>query len=232
MKKLYFSVLGDSISTYEGYVPRGYPVFYMLANRYEASLSTVHDTWWGQVIRHFDGALMKNDSWSGSLTVERLEEPAFSCGCSAERTGNLGAQGEKPDILLLFMGTNDCGWRVPLQSEDKRDMGVFENAYDTMLSRVRENYPEAEVFCLTVYRKSCAAAPQYQEREEHIEMAERYCEVIRSAAKRAGCHVVELHDGNVTVDTIDGLHPSLDGMTAIARAVIHEMEQSCKRLFE
>lgn len=225
-EQMTFSILGDSISTYEGYVPRGYPVYYMFARRQEADLATFLDTWWGQVLSHFDGTLMVNDSWSGSLVTDKFELPKRASGCSDERTGNLGAEGQSPDNILVFMGTNDCGWRVPLQSDDKNDMTVFENAYEEMLRRVRTNHPDAHVYCLTLYRKKCTAYSAFHQSETSVEMEEMYCGIIRNAAEKMGCRLVELHDGSITVDTIDGLHPNRNGMTEIANAVICEMEKA------
>ena len=41
-----FSILGDSISTLEGYNPRGYKVFYAGENSKNSGVITMQDTWW------------------------------------------------------------------------------------------------------------------------------------------------------------------------------------------
>ncbi len=59
------------------------------------------DTWWGRVIDHFDGRLVANSSFSGSV----VEGYGFPAGNSEKRiTSLLGAQGECPDVVLVYMG--------------------------------------------------------------------------------------------------------------------------------
>lgn len=220
-----FSILGDSISTFEGFVPNGYDVFYMLYNQERADLLDWRDTWWGQVITHFDGTLLKNDSWSGSLVSDKYDYPRVSCGYTDERTGNLSLDGQDPDVIFVFIGTNDCGWRVQPASEDKDDMSVFENAYSAMLDKLKKNYPKAEIWCLTVCITTISGyANMICASETRLADEEVYVDIIKHLAEEKGCHVIDLHDGSLTVDTIEGLHPTKVGMTAIANKIIASME--------
>ena len=43
------SIIGDSISTYEGYNPSGYAVFYDQEMCARNGLKSVYDTWWAKV---------------------------------------------------------------------------------------------------------------------------------------------------------------------------------------
>ena len=52
-----FSIMGDSISTYEGYNPFLYDVFYTEERAALAGLRSADDTWWMQVIHAFGGEL-------------------------------------------------------------------------------------------------------------------------------------------------------------------------------
>lgn len=40
------SVMGDSMSTFEGYIPEGWNVFYTGENLDFTGVTTVDDTWW------------------------------------------------------------------------------------------------------------------------------------------------------------------------------------------
>ena len=51
-KKRFF-ILGDSISTLEGYHPEGYKVFYSGDNCVGFKVTERKDTWWDKVIRFF-----------------------------------------------------------------------------------------------------------------------------------------------------------------------------------
>lgn len=59
----YFSILGDSISTYAGYIPEGNKVYYTGDN---AGVDDVSQTWWSIVGNTLGMNLAVNNSWSGS----------------------------------------------------------------------------------------------------------------------------------------------------------------------
>ena len=165
-----FSIMGDSISTLGGFIPPRWRCHY----EGEVSIPGVDcegATWWGQVIQHFGGHLVANSSFSGS-TVEGFGFPA---GCSAARAGGLiGIEGEKPQVVLVFMGINDYGWgsarnqvmgNSASRSANPQDLGGqepvlltvdsnaihrFKSAYATMLDNIRTVAPDAQIWCLTL----------------------------------------------------------------------------------
>lgn len=49
------SILGDSISTYVGYNPYGYAVYYKDDRLCDNDITDVNDTWWKQVIDALGG---------------------------------------------------------------------------------------------------------------------------------------------------------------------------------
>ena len=75
-KEKKFSILGDSISTLQGYSEPDYAAFYDTAHKLKSGVLTPSDTWWGIVIERLDGELLVNNSISGSTVtfVERLEK--------------------------------------------------------------------------------------------------------------------------------------------------------------
>ena len=60
-----FSVLGDSISTYQGSNPVGYYVFYPE----NGEVADVEDTWWQRVVDDLELALYVNGSSSGATVA-------------------------------------------------------------------------------------------------------------------------------------------------------------------
>ncbi len=46
---MFVSILGDSISTYSGYNPKGYTVFYDAEMQKRNGLYSAYDTWWAKV---------------------------------------------------------------------------------------------------------------------------------------------------------------------------------------
>ena len=54
----YFSILGDSISTLEGYSQPREAAFYSGERKLKSGVFTPSDTWWGQVIERLGGQLL------------------------------------------------------------------------------------------------------------------------------------------------------------------------------
>ncbi|MBB3171279.1 SGNH/GDSL hydrolase family protein [Parvibacter caecicola] len=101
------SILGDSISTFEGCTFAGNRVYYQPPQTGLTGVEEPGQTWWMQVIGGLGGALCANGSYSGSM-VQGAGFPA------AEQPGRapqlLGEGGQAPDMVLIFIGVNDYGW--------------------------------------------------------------------------------------------------------------------------
>ena len=115
-----FSILGDSISTLDGYNPRGYNVFYKENNCEKSAVREMSDTWWGKVIDFFGGELLVNNSWSGSrVTKLPSKDSLFPSGCSDERTSALHINNVKPDVIIVYLGTNDWAYGAKTGNDTK-----------------------------------------------------------------------------------------------------------------
>lgn len=152
-----FSILGDSVSTLAGYNPQGYNVFYEGEVCEKNCVRDMKDTWWGQVIEHFGGRLLVNNSWSGSRVSRVPKSPnLFPSGCSDERVHSLHVGDERPDVIIIYLGTNDWAkGTCPCLSERSPDMmpdweDFFETAYDQMLKKIASHYRYTEIWCCTL----------------------------------------------------------------------------------
>ena len=222
-----FAVLGDSISTLEGISIPEEAAFYEGIHKLEADVLAVSDTWWGRVIDSLGGVLLVNNSISGSMVSKHPDCMIESYGCSDERTSSLSRSGEAPDVIMVFMGLNDWGYGVKLESMNKGedgDLSVFSVAYGTMLEKLKSNYPDSEIWCFTLPVSTCTRKTNfsfpYLKGGRHIA---EYCGVIRFCAKKNKCRVIELYRPNAPCDTIDGFHPNSDGMKTIADSVIGQL---------
>lgn len=197
-----FCILGDSISTYEGYTPAS-SVFYDSWVQKQAGISSVNDTWWMQVINSLGGILGTNNSYAGS-TVYGTRPTA---GCSDHRISALDRNGI-PDVILVNMGGNDWGFSVSRKG--------FSKAYRQMLSKLSALYPSAEIWCATLLRgrQVSPELPAFFNAEAAHPIS-TYNNLIGTAVASAGCHIASL--GDDTYDAMDGVHPNRDGMTLIAQ---------------
>lgn len=227
----YFSILGDSISTLDGYNPPECAVFYDWANKRLSGVYAPEDTWWGQVIDALNGRLLMNNSWSGSLVCRHPDCEIESYGCSDARTASLGIGGQMPDVVMILMGLNDFGWAMrPTPAAGESGLSVFSVAYETMLAKIKANYPKAEIWCLTL---PCSTWSKHPEVE--IPMIRGgwhqadYCRVICSCARKAGCRVVDIFLPDEPYDTMDGYHPTAEGMKTISESVLRAIQIEQKR---
>ena len=102
-----FSIMGDSISTFEGCVPDGYTLFYNDERLERSGVLRPEDTWWSHVVRALGGTVLADSAWSGSM----VEGAGFPAASSPERAAALlGRDGQEPDAVLVFIGINDYGW--------------------------------------------------------------------------------------------------------------------------
>lgn len=222
----YFSILGDSISTLQGYNPEGYKLFYEGENCIRSGVVNKEDTWWDKVIRFFDGQLLVNNSWSGSrVTKLPGAERLFPSGCSDERTSALHKGDVKPDVIIVYLGTNDWGFGAKVGDEtslaDKDDNECFEYAYNSMIEKLRSNYPQSEIWCCTLCETCMQKQPDFRFPHSHGgNHIERYNEVIGKASFQNRCKFINLYSFRMPYDTVDGSHPTKTGMDAIATMVI------------
>ncbi len=206
------SVLGDSLSTYEGYTPSR-AVFFDRYNSAQTGLESVEDTWWMQVIRSLKGELGVNHSLSGSTVAGGL----LSSGTSEERINALGAKGE-PDIILVMMGSNDWAYGVLPD--------VFEEAYGRMLKMIQRQYPNADIWCGTIPSgKLVDPAERFFFNMDSLISPAIYSNIIGKLAEREGMNVADLSKNGEEYETIDGVHPNKEGMKTLACLWISSMEK-------
>lgn len=226
-KNKYFSVLGDSISTLSGVSLPDNASFYVGDKQFETGVFTMLDTWWGQVISRFGGELLVNNSISGSTVIKHPLYEIPSYGCSDERTSALSKEGQKPDVIMVFLGINDWGNGVqvlPQNENEKGDLSIFSVAYCEMLKKLRKNYPKAESWCFTLPISTCTKKEtfRYPYRYGGTHVGE-YCAAIHTCAKEYDCRVIDLFGYGIPYDTIDGFHPNKTGMKTLADAVISKL---------
>ena len=201
----WLSVLGDSISTYQG-----------ASNDPTANKTTagnhcfyrepfpLQKTYWHRVCRALDLTLCVNNSWSGG-NLSGEDDPTSGLNRAAFLARD---DGQAPDLVLLFMGINDLGRRIPLAR--------FAADYQKTLAILAARYPGAAVCCVNIPDRDPVLKPQ----------ATAFNRAIDEAAAKAGerFFVADLFSCRLNNDfyydnTVDGLHPDEDGMRIIAEEV-------------
>ena len=219
MPKYKVSILGDSISTYIGYNPRGYAVYYKEDKAYDNEINSVDDTWWKQVIDGLGGELCVNNSYSGSLVTGAFAPSA----CSAERCASLHDE-TVPDIILIYMGTNDRGFEMNLGENRPNDTMGFYGAYRAMLRQIKNNYPTAKIVCGTLLMGRLQAG-QNLAYDRFMKEDMRYNGVIRLAVKEEGCLLADIALADERYETLDYCHPTKSGHKEMAKLWLAELKK-------
>ena len=198
------SILGDSYSTYGGYVtPDWNFAWYNGADGGDKAgkndVKSVDQTWWQLIIKEMGYTLEKNNSFSGStVCYTGYGKNDYSDRAFRTRMCNLG----KPDIIFVFGGTNDAWAKSPVgnyQHEGwlRKDLYSFRPAFCYMIAYLKRNYPDARIINIC-----------------NSELSDEVTETEEVVCRYYGVTNVQLRD----VEKQWG-HPSVAGMKAICEQV-------------
>lgn len=194
------SILGDSYSTFEGYIPEGNAPWYGPSNTKTNDVKDVRQTWWWQLISEGGYILGKNDSYSGatiSYTGYRGED--YSDRSFITRLPDLGPA----DIILIFGGTNDSWCGAPLgefvySKLTRGHLFEFRPALGRLLTEAQNRYPGSRIVFII-----------------NSELKESITSSIVTECEKFGIEYIQLEN----IDKQSG-HPSIKGMTAIKEQVL------------
>lgn len=226
-KKL--AVLGDSISTYEGWIPEGYAGFFPM----EGEVYDVDATWWKMLIDETDMQFCANSSSAGSTCVGdslSLDNPKYACS-NYRIDALIGNGGVYPDIIIVYMGTNDFLSGAPLGENDGTQIvyeGIVDNfsdAYNLILDKLEAEYPDAQVFCCTLTQIGDWGVKKPFETFVNSRnlTAQDYNRQIELIADKRSFGVIDLSNCGITEDNMfkyvtDGVHLNPEGMKLVKDA--------------
>lgn len=208
-------IFGDSYSTFEGYVPNGYSVYYSENIRPETDVNDVTETWWHQVLTGAQLELVLNDSWSGS-TIGYTSYNHADCSHSSSfiyRLRQLIAQGffkqQEIHSVFVFGGTNDSWSDAPLgviegDAFEEKDLYCVLPAIAYFFQLLRETLPQAAIYCLI-----------------NDELKPEIVETMTAVCQKQGITAIALEQ----IDKRCG-HPTVKGMNTIADTVLTVLKRT------
>ena len=239
-KKL--SIIGDSISTFSGYIPNGYKAYYPTGD-----VQSIENTWWKKVINATGMELLKNCSWSASTICAESQESLDTAkpACSDARIADLSDGNINPDVIMIYIGTNDWGRSYQLGDYDStkevpaysKELKISE-AYALMLYKIRNAYPNAEIYCITNFEgRTLADDTSFPVLNLNGNSIHEVNHIITEVAHIYGAKVIDLetcgiHYWNVFNYTVDGdsthaadhnIHPNDKGHSMIAESIISQL---------
>lgn len=143
------SILGDSYSTFEGWIPEGYIAWYKPVPKEgrPTDVTEVGQTWWKILLEKEDYDLETNNSYSGSTICNTgYEGKDYSDRSFVNRAGMLG----NPDLIIVFGGTNDSWAGVPTgefvwSDWTEADLYSYRPATAFLIEELKTGYPEADL---------------------------------------------------------------------------------------
>ena len=150
-----FGILGDSYSTFRGYIPEAYIYFYPAPEKV-ADVLTVEDTWWHILMQRNNMRLVQNNSYSGSTICAHVREKHPRNGCYVARAKDYFSGDKSMDYIFIFGGTNDSWLNRPagqLQFADwtEEDLMQVIPAYCSVLNDITKHNPDSVVVSIVNY---------------------------------------------------------------------------------
>lgn len=201
-------ILGDSYSTFKGYIPEGSICYYSPEDPEHSGVTRVEQTWWHQLLAATDSVLLQNNSFSGStIGFTGYNGDDFKNISFIRRFETLYEQGyfeeNRVDTLLVFGGTNDDWSGAPegqLMHEGwtEQDLYCALPAIGYLFHRVRELLPDTRV--CTIINTGMKPCIHY---------------ALIESSQRNGAEVILMNH----IDKISG-HPTAVGMTQIKDQIL------------
>ena len=193
-----FTILGDTYSTFEGYIPEGNACWYFTTPHGENDVTNVEQTWWHIFAKQNGYELLLNDSYSGSTICNTGYDGAdYSDRAFITRMFNVTAG--NPDLIIVFGGTNDSWANAPI-GELKYNDWTSSDMYSCLPS-----------CCFMLEHLTAVAKDAQIVFLINSELKEEITEGIIEACKHYGVQSLLLKD----IDKIWS-HPSVKGMSQIS----------------
>ena len=227
------SIIGDSISTFQGYIPQGYAYYYP-----HGDLNTIGETWFRQFTNITGATLLVNASWSGSSVADDDDTPLNTAkiAYSDARINDLKSGTTTPDIVIVLIGTNDFarGYSIGTFtqtteiSDGTTSIRDFKPAYACMINKIKVTYPNAHVYCCTLIQRYRGDDETYPIINGSGTALSEYNQAITDIATWLGCEIIRLDTaislGQLEDLTVDGsLHPNAAGAKIIANRIIADV---------
>ena len=245
LKSKYISILGASTSTFDGFSNASSYNSSIINNApyYPTTeiLTDVNDTWWMRVINALELKLCVNNSWSGSC-VSTVIDGDEKAGCMKRATElHNDMLSIEPDIIILIIGGNDAlrGYEIGSYSnaadiynsqtgEYIGNCALFAHAYATMVHKVKNRYPKAEIYvCSMLHWKP----------KKHDKDLGLYNTIVSKIANEFDVTYIDFYnETDISPDTAnkylhyDGVHPNEYGFAQMSNCVIKALkkhENSC-----
>ena len=210
------SVIGDSISTFTGYLSPGAPAAYYPNNT--AELYTLSQMYWSALAERTNMVIDTIDAYGGSTVGTKWKEDVnYTPFIDESRLSRLGT----PDIIIVEGGINDFGGNplgdYPIDGSYS-NLYEFRTAYAYLLNQLKQRYPAAKIVCLSLLTPKTYNNAQFPEKQTEVKQAlatdttphylYEFNDSIKELSERYGCLFCDIYDLlNYYINTSSSLGP-------------------------
>ena len=218
------AIIGDSYSTYYGWIPDGYLSWYATTgvdgeNTAENDVNSVEQTWWKLLMAEKGYNLLINSSYSGSCICNTSFNGADGTATSfiTRAANDLNSMSTEPDIIFVFGGTNDSGAGCPVGSLKYSDWTTDDlkqvlPSVCYLLNWLKNKHPNSTIIFITN-----GFVGNYNE----MYISQEIRDGIASACAHYGVKNI-LVEGNEGTECTN-IHPNQVGMIGIKDTIVESM---------
>ena len=203
-------ILGDSYSTFAGYIPTGFAAYYT-EQKGATDVDNVTQTWWHKLLQETGSTLSLNSSWSGTTVCHTgYDASDFSDKSFVARFEKLQKEEffkkNEVDTLLIFGGTNDSWAGSPVgeikySDWTKEDLYQVLPAFCYLLEIAKKSLDESRILVVI-----------------NTGLKNEIAEGFKEACNHYGIEFVQLE----SIDKMGG-HPSVLGMEQIKNQILNAL---------
>ena len=203
-KKL--SVIGDSITAYDGFIPEGFQSKYPYDENADIPYT---DMWWYKVSSQLGCEITKIYACAGMGMTNIGEFSSSTTGRTLSLDDvDITNNEDRPDAVIIWIGGNDAYLNA--------DASVIKSSYDKLVDNIRKTDSNIQIYICTYFSGL----------DERIN---RLNDIIRAEASEKGLILLEMSGSEVfdiNTDTIDGNHPNSGGFAKIASRITETIKAS------
>jgi hypothetical protein len=207
-------ILGDSHSTFAGYIPDNYITWYKPETDTN-NVTRVEDTWWHLLVNNTTNSkLLLNASYSGStISYTGYDEQYASSISFITRLDNIISDREidlnSINTLLIYGGINDIAVQAPLgefkyDNITEQDLYCFYPAVINLFQKAKQSLPNARILFVI-----------------NDELNEYICQDLISICETTNVEYIVLQN----ISKMD-YHPDIEGMNKIYTQIYNYFENN------
>jgi len=201
LKGLNLSIMGDSISAFVGTIPEGFKVYYTGEN---SGVDNYKQMWWN-VICENTGMVPCSINASSGCWVAPINRKFydFQNMCHDSRCNVCNKGDINPDVIIIAGGVNDYTYSEEFTTpygdwdgvSEPCEYNNFGEAYAVMLLKLKKNYPNAKIVCLSTWFTMRGTMKDNILVNGMGHTQEDYNIVIESVAKKLDCIYLDVYHG-------------------------------------